>query len=130
MTDEQIKDEIRLGIDSGTHSLTTVVREVQHDVREMQHDFKKHREEELVSRETYRSLLIADVKKEMQVNFNGKMDKVMLKLDTLIERSAPVIKQYEDTKTTWSTIKKWGIHLGILGGIIASAKVIISSISK
>ena len=123
MTDEDIKDQIRKSTDSAIQALTVIVREIQHEN-------SKHRDEEIVSREAYRKELKEEVRHEMKVNFNGKMDTVMKKLDTLIEQTAPVIQQYENTKGFWKTMGDNTKKVGIIGALFAGLIAIFTYLTK
>lgn len=91
MTDDEIHDEIRMSTDSSIQALTVLVRDLQNDNR-------KHRQEELESRQAYRMEMLNTVENTVKVTVNGKIDAANKKLDMLIERSEPVLTQYEERK--------------------------------
>ena len=123
MTDDQIKDQIRQATDSSIQALTLMVREIQNDNR-------KHREEELGSREDHRKKMLKEVKEIVEITVNGKIDLANRKLDTLISRSAPVIKQYEDSRGFWETMKGYAGRIGLVGALIAGTIVIFNYLNK
>jgi hypothetical protein len=133
MTDEDIKDHVRQSTDSAIQALTAVVKSVQDDNR-------RHREEELASREIYREKMLKTVEDIVKVTVNGKIDKIAIKqqedsekIDELvadIKRSEPVIKQYEDTKSFWTVFNSKVIQIGIVGSFIGGTIYLFRTLAK
>ena len=130
MTDDEIHDEIRMSTDSSIQALTALVRDLQNDNR-------KHRQEELESRELYREKLIQEVRLEMKAQFNGKMDSITKKVDTLgeqqvllLERSEPVLTQFEERKGFWTTMSNYSKSVGLIAALVGGGVIIFKYLAK
>lgn len=123
MINEEIKNEINNSVNSSIGALAKIVFDIQNDNRE-------HRKEESDSREEYRLKMLKEVKKIVETTVNGKIDSANIKLDTLISRSAAVIKQYEDSVGFWDTIGGGTKKLGIVTALIAGSILIFTYLTK
>ena len=81
--------------------------------------------------ESFKADIINEVKDAVNITVNGKIDKILVivnnqdaKIDTLIGRSTPMIKQYEDRMGFWNTISVSSKNLGWIVAIIASIVVL------
>lgn len=123
MSDDEIHDEIRMSTDSSIQALTTLVRDLQNDNR-------KHRQEELESRQAYRMEMLNTVENIVKVTVNGKIDAANKKLDMLIERSEPVLTQYEERKGFWATMSNYSKSVGLVAALVASSIYILKLLTK
>ena len=123
MSDEDIHDEIRQSTDSSIQALTMLVRDLQNDNR-------KHRQEEVESRQTYRMEMLNTVENIVKVTVNGKIDSANKKLDMLIERSEPVLTQYEERKGFWTTISNSSKAIGLVAALLAGSVYILKLLTK
>ena len=123
MSDEDIHDEIRQSTDSSIQALTMLVRDLQNDNR-------KHRQDELESRQAYRMEMLNTVENIVKVTVNGKIDSANKKLDMLIERSEPVLTQYEERKGFWTTISNSSKAIGLVAALLAGSVYILKLLTK
>lgn len=114
---DYIDDNVRKSTDSSIQALTSLVRSLQEDNR-------RHREEELESRQLYRMEMLNTVENIVKVTVNGKIDAANKKLDMLIERSEPVIKQFEEKQIVNKQFGLIGTTTGKFAAFIGSLTVI------
>ena len=119
-----------MSTDSSIQALTALVRDLQNDNR-------KHRQEELESRELYREKLIQEVRLEMKAQFNGKMDSITKKVDTLgeqqvllLDRSEPVLTQFEERKGFWTTMSNYSKSVGLIAALVGGGVIIFKYLAK
>lgn len=123
MSEDAIKDEIRRSTDSAIQALTMLVREIQVENR-------KHRAEESTAKKQHIELMLKEVGEKIEVVVNGKIDSANKKLDMLIRRTEPVIRQYEDSQGFWNTVKRNRDNITILSTLIAGVGVLFIYLIK
>lgn len=135
MTDEEIRDIIRHSTDSAIQALTNLVESVIVDNR-------NHRQEEAAAREEHRQKLMQGVQDVVIKTVNGKIDaikaqmledtkireKMAKQLDTLSEKSNPLINQFEERKGFRKTISSYSKNVGLVAGLIAGSLYIVDKI--
>jgi len=95
---EYIDDQVRQSTDSSIQSLTNNIADLKRVLRE-------HAERETESRESLKE----DVKRTIKETVNGKIDRMQQGLDKSMADLAPIIKEYQDNKTTKETLERKGM---------------------
>lgn len=102
---DYVGDLVTQAVNSSNSAFSGVLRGIQIDM-------KTHREDELVSRELYRSELLAAVEKQIEKTVNGKIKNLQSTLDSHIHRVEPMLGSYEDNQTTKKVIS------GSMGNVV------------
>jgi len=132
MLQEEIKnyidDNVRKSTDSSIQALTNIV--------------KSHHNAEIAAHEEFRNKLLAEVVDVVKTTVNGKIDllnkkqdeqsekqnKDSEKIDILIERTTPVVKEYEEKQVIRSVANRFGIGTSKFAAFIGSVTVIGAAI--